>query len=344
MSAPGYTTGTSNLTVNPSGFAFYGVPNINTTTFSSPTTITVYTAVLDPSSLGVQTFQLALNPGVTATVPVVNSAPSVGTLASSALVFHTGDGYQQTTFTPVSAGSSTLTLGKPAGFTTPSQYQQITATVSAPAISVNDTVTGLNLETGLGIYLPVAPPNPVTVTVTSNGPLISTISNSASSVGSNTLVFTNVTSTYVGTIYVQGAGIGATTVTVSAPGYTNGDANITVYPSGFTFYGTPNFTTGTSSGPTTLTVYPTVLNPGSLTAYSIGQQVSPSVAPVGVPITSSNTAVGTIATSPILFPAGASSGQTTFQPAGTGNSTITIQTPSGFSTPSQYTQITGTVQ
>ncbi len=345
VSAPGYTTGTNTLTVNPSGFAYYGVPNINTSTFSSPNTITVYTAVLNPSSLAVQNFQLPLNPGVTAaTVPIVDSAPSVGTIGSSALIFHAGDSYQQTTFTPVSAGTANLTLGTPAGFTTPSQYQQITATVSAPAISVSNVTTGLYLETNLGIYLPVAPPNPVTVTVTSNGPLISTISNSATVVGTNTLVFTNVTSTYVGNIFVQGASIGATTITVSAPGYTNGDATITVNPSGFTYYGIPNFTTTASSSPTTLTIYPTVLNPGTLTAYTIGQQVSPTAGNVSVPIVSSDTGVGTITTSPIIFMPGSSYVQTNFQPVATGTTTITIQTPTGFSTPSQYTQITGTVQ
>jgi hypothetical protein len=345
VSAPGYTAGTSKLTVDPSGFSYYGVPNISTTTFSSPSTITVYTTVLNPSDLSIQNFGLGLNPGVgPVAVPIIDSTPSVGTLASSALAFNTYEGYEQTTFTPVSAGTATITLGTPVGFRTPSQYQQITATVSAPAIGVSDVTTGLNLETNLGIYLPVAPPNPVTVTVTSNGPLISTISSNATIVGTNTIVFTNVTSTSVGTIYVQGAGIGATTLTVSAPGYTNGTSNITINPSGFTYYGVPNFTTTASSGPTTLTVYPTVLNPGTLTAQIIGHQVSPAAGNVNVPVTSSNTSVGTITTSPLVFTPGSSYVQTTFQPLATGSSTITIGTPTGFSTPSQYTQITGTVQ
>jgi hypothetical protein len=336
-SAPGYTTGTSTATVDPSGFVYYGTPNISTTTFSSASTITVYAAVLNPSSLTVQNFQLPLNPGVgPVTVPVVNSNPTVGTLASSALVFNTGDSYQQTTFTPVSAGTANLTLGVPMGFSTPAQYTQITATVTAPAISVGNTTTGVNLETTLGIYLPVSPPNAVTVTVTSNGPLISTISNSGTVVGGTTLTFPNITGTYVGTIYVQGASLGSTTITVSAPGYTNGNGTVLVNPSGFTFYGSPSFTISTAYGPYGVAVYPTVLNPGTLTADIIGQQLSPVAGTVSVPVTSSNTGVGTITNSPLAFMPGAS--------YVTGTSTITIQTPTGFSAPSQYTQATGTVQ
>ena len=96
-------------------------------------------------------------------------------------------------FQPVSVGATNITLGTPAGFSTPAQYQQITATVSAPQITVGNVTTGNNLETQLSISLPVAPPNPVTVTVTSNGPAIATVSNSATVAGVTTLTFTNVT-------------------------------------------------------------------------------------------------------------------------------------------------------
>ena len=268
----------------------------------------------------------------------------VGTITTSPVVFHAGDSSDSTTFQPISAGMSNLTLGTPAGFSTPSQYQQITATVTAPAITVNNTTTGAILETPLSIYLPVAPPNAVIVTVTSNGPAIATLSNSGTVVGGSTLTFTNVTSTFVGTIYVQGQTVGTTTMTVSAPGYTNGIANITVYPSGFAFNGDASFTTTTSQAPTTLTLYPFALTPGTLTILSFGLQVNPGVGPISIPITSSDLAVGTITTSPIIFNAGDSSDSTTFQPVGVGTSTISIGTPAGFSTPSQYQQITATVQ
>jgi hypothetical protein len=285
-----------------------------------------------------------LNPGLAQVkVPIASSNLTVGTLAASSIVFNPGDLNDSTTFQPVAAGMSNITLGTPAGFSTPSQYQQITATVTAPTITVNDSTTGANLETTLGIYLPVAPPNPVTVTVTSNGPAIATISNSGTVVGGTTLTFTNVTSTSVGTIYVQGQTVGSTTITVSAPGYTNGIGNVTVGPAGFAFDGDASFMTNTNSAPTQLTIYPYELTPGTLTLVGYPLQVNPGLGTVGVTMTSSDTGVGTVTTSPIVFNPGDSSDSTTFQPVGAGMSNISIGTPAGFSTPSQYQQITATV-
>jgi hypothetical protein len=343
VSAPGYTSGMGTLMVNPSGFAFYGAPTFTTTTFSSTTNIGVYPVVLDPSSLNVQNFSLPLNPGVgPVTVPVVDSAPTVGTVSSNALVFNTGDTGQSFNFQPVSAGTANLSIGTPAGFTTPANYQSGTVTVTAPQISVNNADTGVNLETGLGIYLPVSPPNPVTVTVVTNGPLVATLSDSATVVGQTTLVFPNVTSTYVGTIYVQGQSLGATTVTVSAPGYINGNSTITVNPGGFAYYGEPNFTTSAGDSPT-ITVYAVELNPGTLTVANFNEALSPGLGDVDVPISSSDTSVGTVM-SPFVFTPGMGSASTPFQALATGNTNLTLSTPSGFSTPSQYTQIVGTVQ
>ena len=72
--------------------------------------------------------------------------------------------------------------------------------------------------------------------------------------------------------------------------------------------------------------------------------LNPGLGTVGVPVTSSDLAVGTITTSPIVFNPGDSSDSTSFQPIADGTSTISIGTPAGFSTPSQYQQITATVQ
>jgi hypothetical protein len=54
----------------------------------------------------------------------------VGTITISPLVFNGGDSQQSTAFDPVSVGSSNITISAPAGFSTPGNYQQITATVS----------------------------------------------------------------------------------------------------------------------------------------------------------------------------------------------------------------------
>ena len=350
ISAPGYTTGTTTITVYPSGF-IVGGGNISTTTFSSPTSVYVYPALLNPSSLTYYTTS-TLNPGVGPfSVPVASSNTVVGTISSSPVVFMAGSSSASTNFQPTSAGTSTISIGAPTGtgasvFSTPSTNTSISATVTAPQLSFyTNVVTGVNIEGSTNVYLPVAPPNPVTVTVTSNGPAIATLSAGATTVGTTTITFTNVTSAgYIGTIYVQGQAIGSTTLTASAPGFTNAIANVTVDPSGFSFVGNYNggLTTNSTSGPTQIPVYPTILNPGTLTYYSTGQ-FNPGLGGTSVAITSSNTGVGTIM-SPLVFTGGEQYIYTNFKPVADGTTNINIVQPSGYSQPSQYTGFTATVQ
>lgn len=347
-SASGYVTGTNTLTVLHSGFGFYPTTgSFTTTTFSTPNTLTVYTLLLD-SNNDYAGNNYALNPGVgPLTVPIADSDTNVGTISSNALVFNTNDGYKQFTFQPVSAGTANLILTQPTGFTAPKAISTAgIAKVTAPSISVNDSLTAINLETYLSINLPQTPPNPLTVTVKSNGPLIAILSNGATVTGTDTLTFTNVSTTNVGTIYIQGLTEGATTLKVSAPGYTDGNANIKVDPSGFSFYynNASSFTTSVGSSPTQLVVYPVALVHGTLTPDTYNYlYVSPTAGTVNVPITSSAPAVGTVV-NPLVLAPGSDYGYLTFTPVATGTSTLTIGTPSGFSVPTDYTTSTATVQ
>ena len=355
-SATGYTSGSGTVTVGKSGFSFYGGSgNFTTTTFSGMNQISLRTEVLDPTSLNIVTYGLGLNPGVSVAVPLTDSSPQVGTIGTNLLVFNPGEGIESTTFQPVSAGMATLTIGTPAGFSTPSQsqYLQIVATVTAPQLSVSTITTGLNLQGGINVYVPVTPPGPVDVVVTSNGPAIATLSGSATTVGGTVLTFPGVTSAgYVGTIFVQGQKVGSTTITASAAGYSNGIGTATVYPAGFSFYGgTGDFSTTSTSGPTTITVSTAILNLGTLTIENYGYQLNPGIGAITVPVTSASPTVGTIGANKVVFNAGDSYAQTTFTPLSTGSSMLTIGTPSnvngapnGFSTPSQYTTITASVQ
>ena len=94
-----------------------------------------------------------------------------------------------------------------------------------------------------------------------------------------------------------------------------------------------------------------MLNLGTLTIEDYGYLLNPGLGPISVPITSGTPAVGTITSSPIVFNAGDSASQTTFQGVSAGSTTLSVgtptnatSTPTGFSTPSQYTTITATVQ
>ena len=344
-SAPGYTTGSAVTTVNASGFAFYGAPTFTTTTFSSSSNIAVYPCILDPTSLNIQYFGLPLSPGIgPVTIAVTDSAPSVGTISTAALVYNTNDTQQSFNFQPVSSGTANLSISTPAGFSTPSQYQSGTVTVTAPQIQISNVTTGVGLEYTLGVYLPVSPPNPVTVVVTSSSPDIATISSDPTVVGTSTVTFTNVTGTNVGTIYVQGVGLGSALLTQAAAGYSNGTGTVQTDPAGFVYYGNPSFNTTTTSGPTTIAVYPSTLNPGTLTVQNFGLGVSPAAGTVSVNVVSSDTTVATVGNNPLAFTPGTTQLNTSFVPVASGTATLTIQTPTGFSAPSQYTQATGVVQ
>jgi hypothetical protein len=351
VSAPGYTTGTTTVTVYPSGFTFAGQGGFSTTTFSSPSSFNVYPSVLNPSNLTYYT-NGTLSPGVGPfSIPVISSNTTAGTITTSPVVLTAGSSSASTSFQPLSAGMSTLSLGTATGtgvgvFSTPSQYTSFPVTVTAPQLSFyTSVITGVNLQQTTNVYLPVAPPNPVTVTVTSNGPAIATLSESATTVGTTAVTFTNVTNAgYVGAIYVQGQAQGSTTITASAAGYTNAVTTVTVNPSGFTFAGSysSGLSTSSTSSPVSLPIYPSILNPGTLTYY--GQAYfNPGLGGTDVVVTSSNTAVGTITTSPVVFNGGESYIYTSFKPLTDGTTNVNIVQPAGFSTPSQYTGFTATV-
>jgi len=178
------------------------------------------------------------------------------------------------------------------------------------------------LQASVGISLTAAPPSPVTVTVTSNAGSIATITKDHTLEGGTTLTFTNVTTTSVGTIFVQGRALGSTTLTVQAPGYNDGTSNVAVDPSGFYLNGL---------NPTTLNV-------------ALGQELRGGLSNVNVAVTSSDPTVGTIVNSPAVFNGGDLSRTVQFDPLAAGTATISLgTTPPGFSTPSNQQQITATV-
>jgi hypothetical protein len=344
-----YTAGANTLTVDQSGFTFYYgyYPPFTTTTFSGTTQITVRAASLRNGNV-YNPNNLTLSPGVApVTVVVTDSAPTVGTVSSAALVFNPGDQNQSFNFQPVSAGTTTVAISTPAGFTT-APYVSGVVTVTAPVISINNVTTAANLQQSLGIYLPQTPPsnngNGVTVTVTSSSPTLATLSTSPTAVGTASVTFTNVTSQNVGTIYVQGQALGTAQLTETAPGYTNGSSTITVQPSGFAFYyANQTFTTSVAIGPYTLTAYPFALTTGTETLIYYPLMVNPGLGNITVPVTSSDPSVGTTPSGPSFAP-GTSSSNFQFVPVATGTSTITLGTPTGFSSPSQNLTVTGTVQ
>ena len=346
ISAPGYTAGTETITVLASGFVYYGVPNFSTTTYSQPTNIGIYPVPLNADGT-VYSYGWYINPGSSnISIPISSATTTVGTVTSP-VVFHPNDSSGSFNFQPVAAGTSVISIGTPpTGFAVPSQYESITATVTTPAISISAQTTATNLMNSIGVYLPVAPPtgSPVTVTLTSSDPTVFTISSSPTVVGTTTVTFPNVAGSGVGTIYVQGHKVGSATLTMSAPGYTSGTSTITVDPSGFFMdYPANSFSTTTFSTPTGLNVYTSALDPATLNLTYNYLQVSPGVAPFAVAFTNSTPSVGTLSANSVTFSPGDNQHAVTFQPLAAGNTTITLVTPSGFSTAAQLQSVVATV-
>ncbi len=199
---PGYNPTTTTINFTPSGFTVYG--GTSTTTLSGTSTVTVYFAQLDPTTLAVTANGITMRPGASAvTVPLKNSDAAVGTLGSSSLLFNPGDTTHSTTFQPVSAGTSIISFGTitPANYFTPSNNANTTFTVSAPnsAISFctgNYVSSGSTTPVSLGYnrscassaqLATAAPSSGVTVTLTSSNPAALLLSTSPTAVGTSSI-------------------------------------------------------------------------------------------------------------------------------------------------------------
>ncbi len=344
ISAPGFVNSTIVVTVDPSGFVIYTPGNFSTTTLSADTSISLIPAILNGS--GTVLGYANVSPATSVSVAVSSSNTAVGTIVGSPLAFGANDYLKSVTFHPVSAGTANVSLTTPAGFSTPNSAQQVTATVTAPPIGLQTAsiTSGAGLEVSTYAYLSQTPVVPTTVTITSSNPAVAVVSNSATVAGAATSTVSAVVNTSAFTYNIQGVSVGSTTITISASPYASATVNVTVDPSGFVIYTPGNFSTTTFSAATSITLIPAILNPGTLTVLGYGN-VSPLLSSVSVPVTSSNTAVGTITGSPVVYHGGDYLLSAAFQPAGAGTSNITVGTPAGFSTPAPNStqQITATV-
>jgi hypothetical protein len=354
VSAPGVTTASETVTVNPSGVVVYNGISINTTSFSGTSNLTLEGAILN-SNL---TFHSYCGNGAYClvgpsplSIAVTSSNTAVGTITSSPVTIAAGGASVNTSFTPLSTGTTTIALGtQPTGLsaTTSSGYVSGTATVTAPTPAFTGyTVNGVGLYEVASGSLGGTAPSPVTVTVTSSNPSVVLLSTNASTVGSASISFTNITNG-LPNFYVQGVAQGTSTLTISAPGVNNATETVTVYPVGIVFtYSSDTLNTTTFSSPSGVSVGLELLNTGTLTNMALcgGGGYNCMVGPgsASIAVTSSNTAVGTISTSPITIPAGSSSASTTFTPGTSGTTTIALGTqPSGFSASTSTNAVSGT--
>jgi hypothetical protein len=352
VSATGFTTGTTTLTLYPSGVLFLN-GTLSTTTFSTPSSLPVYLAVLSPGTLSYYTYGYPLGPQAAAVpVAVSSSNTTVGTITGSPASIPVGSYFTSSvSFQPATAGTANLNLATPTGYATPTtQFVQIVATVTAPAITVNVPIVGNNLIVQGGVSLAAAPPSTETMTITTTDSNHFLLTTDPTKVGTASITLTlTAGSASVPAFYVEGQNLSGSTavtatLTAKAAGFSDGTTTLTLYPSGLAFLNNALSTTSTS-GPTAVTTYLVILSPNTLSFYTYGYALGPQASAIPVVVTSSNTAVGTITGSPATLAVGAYfTSAINFQPATAGTTNLNLATPTGYNTPTtEYVQIVATV-
>lgn len=336
ISAPGYATATVPVTVKPSGLVMSG--DFSTTTFSAPTSKGIIAYPLDPTTHNPGN-ATPLNPGTSVSVSLTSSNPAVGTVTSPVTLLG-GSNNTSTNFTPGSTpGKTTVSIVQPPGWTTPLVASSFTATVTAPGITASSQVnTGVNLMAMANFSLDAVPPSAVAVTVSSSNPAVATVSLDNATVGTASITFANLQDYFSHVFYVQGQSQGTATITVSAPGYTMATFVATVHPSGFVI-STNDFSTTTFSGTSGISVFSAYLDASMKSVLSL--PLNPGVS-VSVPLTSSNTAAGTVI-SPVTVNGGSSNASATFNPLAAGTTTVSVGTPAGFTAPADHNAVNVTV-
>ena len=172
--------------------------------------------------------------------------------------------------------------------------------------------------------------------------------------GSETLIFSGVTDSVIGTVYFQGIETGQETLTVQAAGYDTLNTSLEVVPSSF-FIETPSF----SANQKTVLVNPNGLP--QITIRSAALNVSGSVLEiqplranlsVAFNVVSSNRAIGTVSNvynnlysidTRLFVASNQDSVNALFWPLSTGATELSIQQPEGFSAMNTASPTTATV-
>jgi len=120
--APGYAAATLTINLAPSGFVISSPNGIGQDFASSLAQgakgLTIESWQLDSATLQ-RVVQEGVRGGASVSVLISSSSPAVGSLSSASALFSGGAAGINVTFTPVSVGTTQLSLTEPPGFTTP---------------------------------------------------------------------------------------------------------------------------------------------------------------------------------------------------------------------------------
>jgi hypothetical protein len=353
---PGFGSAIGTVTLSPSGFVEVGpgglgVANFTTSTASLSSTVTIFSAILDGATNFVAVQSVA--GGSSVNVNVTSSKTAVGTVSPSTVNVAGGTSSADTQFQPLSAGTATISVGVPAGFSAPAQDTALTATVGVPGFSViGDGVgggpaiaIGNNLEvTGSVVIGQQAPPGGQSVMLTSNDPSHLLLSATATDAGSTSIIITIPAGFNSASFFMQGFGSGSLpTYTASAPGFRSDTGAAHITDSAVTIsgpFGSFPFSTTTSSAASSLTVAMAQLD-GSDNFVST-QQLAGGLS-LTISLSDSNSAIATVPSSVTIM---GGSDQTTaaFTPTAVGQAVISVVRPTGYTNaPIPLGSVTGNV-
>lgn len=321
--------------LRPTGFVFFGGPDYEGKRYGGNLGIGFGCVVLDPVTHSVDdtvTDYSGLGFGLPdVSVEFVNSDPAIASIVTNPVVL---SGYvsphtvisSNVSLSPLQYGSTTLSLKTPAGFTTPTEQQQITVNVVEPRIKPSTNVAvGRDLQIAQSVLFETGPSAHADITVTAADSSIAAVTSSPGIEGSGTVTLTGASngSQY----YLQGRNTGATTVTLSSPGYQPTSYGVAVDPSGFLMT-RPNIVANKYAANSGVMIQSARLVTGTL-KFAEFQSVRGGMT-VNVPVWTSDPAVGVITNSPVAFGPNVGTAYASFDPVDVGTCNISIGTPAGF--------------
>ena len=273
----------------------------------------------------------APQPGVTVTFTAPASGASANLSSSTAVT--NASGLATITATANGTPGPYVVSASVTGLMATASFSLTNTPPGAATLTVSSAIIGQNLQDVVTITLnPPAPVGGVTLTIESSDPNLALVGAGAGQqvISAPISAGSNLVSTTVQAL----AGSGSATITVVAAGYTTGISTITFAPSGFVVAGPSgigaSFTT--YQGVTTpLSVYSGRLDSSGF--FAAQQQVRTGSSTVNVPVASSMTSIGTVSSASLAFSGGTDTAGVNFNGISMGVTSVSLTTPSGFSTP-----------
>ncbi|MGE0161096.1 MAG: beta strand repeat-containing protein, partial [Gemmatimonadales bacterium] len=359
VSAAGFNQGSATMTVVQPGIILAGLSS-STTTLSPDNHFYAYVGIPSGSSVNAQSVRAGGSP-IAVTFAVDD--PAVAVLETSLVqddtvtativpgLYYTPSSVASggVAFDPVGVGTVTVTARSSGLIAQPIATQQVT--VSAPGITVGARTVGAGLQESTSFSLGASNHGGVTVTVTSSDATRVLVSPDASTPGSGSFSVNMADGNTGLGFYVQGVegATGTASVTVSAAGFNQGSATMTVVQPGIIL-------AGLSASATTLSpdnqfyAYVGIPSGSSVNAQNVragGSPITvtfavdnPGVAVLETSLVQDDTVTATIVPGLYYTPSSVASGGVAFDPVGVGTVTVTARSSGLIAQPIATQQVT----